>query len=30
MQAAAIWRSLLADAPAGAPWIKFVREALAR
>ena len=28
-QAAAIWRSLLADAPAGAPWVKFVREALA-
>lgn len=29
-RAAAIWRSLLADAPAGAPWVKFVREALAR
>ena len=29
-QAAAIWRSLLADAPPGAPWEKFVREALAR
>ncbi len=29
-QAAAIWRSLLADAPAGASWVKFVREALAR
>jgi cytochrome c-type biogenesis protein CcmH len=28
--AAAIWRSLLAEAPAGAPWIGFVREALAR
>jgi cytochrome c-type biogenesis protein CcmH len=28
--AAAIWRSLLADAPAGAPWTGFVREALAR
>jgi cytochrome c-type biogenesis protein CcmH len=26
--AAAIWRSLLADAPAGAPWVGFVREAL--
>ncbi len=29
-QAASIWRSLLADAPAGAPWVPFVREALAR
>jgi cytochrome c-type biogenesis protein CcmH len=29
-EAAAIWRSLLADAPAGAPWVEFVREALAR
>jgi cytochrome c-type biogenesis protein CcmH len=29
-EAASIWRSLLADAPAGAPWLKFVREALAR
>jgi len=29
-EAAAIWRSLLADAPAGAPWAEFVREALAR
>jgi cytochrome c-type biogenesis protein CcmH len=28
--AAAIWRSLLADAPSGAPWASFVREALAR
>ncbi len=28
--AAAAWRSLLADAPSGAPWIGFVREALAR
>ncbi len=29
-EAAAIWRFLLADAPAGAPWVEFVREALAR
>jgi cytochrome c-type biogenesis protein CcmH len=29
-EAAAAWRSLLADAPAGAPWVGFVREALAR
>ena len=29
-EAAAMWRSLLAEAPAGAPWIGFVREALAR
>ena len=29
-EAAAIWRSLLADAPAGAPWVEFVRGALAR
>jgi cytochrome c-type biogenesis protein CcmH len=29
-QATTIWRSLLADAPAGAPWIKFVSEALSR
>ena len=29
-EAAAMWRSLLADAPAGAPWVEFVREALAR
>jgi cytochrome c-type biogenesis protein CcmH len=28
--AAAIWRSLLAEAPAGAQWVGFVREALAR
>jgi cytochrome c-type biogenesis protein CcmH len=28
--AASIWRGLLADAPAGAPWVGFVREALAR
>ena len=25
-----MWRALLADAPAGAPWVGFVREALAR
>ncbi len=29
-QAAAIWRSLLGDAPVGAPWVGFVRAALAR
>jgi cytochrome c-type biogenesis protein CcmH len=29
-EAAAAWRALLAEAPAGAPWIEFVREALAR
>jgi cytochrome c-type biogenesis protein CcmH len=29
-EAAAVWRSLLADAPAGAPWVAFVRQALAR
>ncbi len=29
-KAAAIWRGLLADAPAGAQWVEFVREALAR
>ena len=29
-EAANIWRSLLAEAPAGAPWIGFVRQALAR
>ena len=29
-QAEAIWRALLADAPAGAPWIAVVRESLAR
>jgi cytochrome c-type biogenesis protein CcmH len=28
--AAAIWRSLLADAPSGAPWVGFVRDALVR
>jgi cytochrome c-type biogenesis protein CcmH len=28
--AATIWRSMLAEAPAGAPWAGFVREALAR
>lgn len=28
--AAAKWRALLQDAPAGAPWAGFVREALAR
>lgn len=28
--AAAIWRALLAEAPVGAPWVAFVREALAR
>ncbi len=28
--AAAIWRSLLAEAPAGAQWVGFVRDALAR
>ena len=29
-QAASTWRALLAEAPAGAPWAAFVREALAR
>jgi len=29
-EAAALWRGLLAVAPAGAPWIGFVREALSR
>jgi cytochrome c-type biogenesis protein CcmH len=29
-QAASMWRALLADAPADAPWAAFVREALAR
>lgn len=29
-EAASMWRALLADAPAGAPWAGFVREALAR
>lgn|SRR5499426_1249896 len=28
--AAAIWRDLLATAPAGAPWAEFIRRALAR
>jgi cytochrome c-type biogenesis protein CcmH len=28
--AASMWRSLLADAPSGATWTSFVREALAR
>jgi cytochrome c-type biogenesis protein CcmH len=29
-QAKTVWRSLLSDAPSGAPWIKFVSEALSR
>jgi cytochrome c-type biogenesis protein CcmH len=29
-EAAELWRTLLATAPMGAPWIAFVREALAR
>jgi cytochrome c-type biogenesis protein CcmH len=29
-EATSIWRALLADAPAGAPWIKYVRQALVR
>src|SRR5262245_5769388 len=29
-EAAAIWRELLAKAPAGAPWAEFIRRALAR
>lgn len=29
-QAASMWRALLADAPADAPWAPFVRESLAR
>lgn len=29
-EAAAMWRSLLNDAPPGAPWVEFVRGALAR
>jgi cytochrome c-type biogenesis protein CcmH len=29
-EAAELWRTLLATAPAGAPWISFVRESLAR
>jgi cytochrome c-type biogenesis protein CcmH len=28
--AAALWRSMLAEAPAGAPWAAFVRQELAR
>jgi cytochrome c-type biogenesis protein CcmH len=28
--AAAIWREMLAEAPAGAPWVPLVRQALAR
>jgi cytochrome c-type biogenesis protein CcmH len=28
--AATIWRSMLAEAPAGAPWVGFVTQALAR
>lgn len=28
--AATIWRKLVADAPAGAPWVGFVRQSLAR
>jgi cytochrome c-type biogenesis protein CcmH len=28
-EAASIWRSLIADAPASAPWLQFVRQALA-
>lgn len=29
-EAASIWRSMLAEAPSGAPWAGFVRQALAR
>jgi cytochrome c-type biogenesis protein CcmH len=29
-EAVSIWRSLLAEAPAGAPWASFVRQELAR
>jgi cytochrome c-type biogenesis protein CcmH len=29
-RAAAIWRDLIADAPAGAPWVDAIRDALAR
>jgi cytochrome c-type biogenesis protein CcmH len=29
-EAAAMWRSLLAEAPAGAPWAAFVRDEVAR
>jgi cytochrome c-type biogenesis protein CcmH len=28
--ATSAWRALLADAPAGAPWVSFVRQSLAR
>jgi cytochrome c-type biogenesis protein CcmH len=28
--AASIWRSMLAETPSGAPWVGFVRQALAR
>jgi cytochrome c-type biogenesis protein CcmH len=29
-EAASIWRSMLAESPTGAPWVAFVRQALAR
>jgi cytochrome c-type biogenesis protein CcmH len=29
-EAASIWSSMLAEAPTGAPWVAFVRQALAR
>ncbi len=29
-EAAALWRSMLAEAPAGAPWVGLVRQALGR
>ena len=29
-EAASIWRSMVAEAPTGAPWVAFVRQALAR
>src|SRR5580704_11555592 len=29
-EAASIWRSMVAGAPTGAPWVAFVRQALAR
>ncbi len=29
-EAASIWRSMLGEAPTGAPWVAFVRQALAR
>jgi cytochrome c-type biogenesis protein CcmH len=29
-EAASIWHSMLAEAPTGAPWVGFVRQALAR